>query len=324
MEDLKRVYQNLNAGQVFSGKPSSTMVWGWSAPGARTPRVQAGYIMPQWGRDLILWAIYGREPLYISGPTGCGKTAGVKQVAAKLNYEVYELTAHARLETPELVGHFALRDGSTVWVDGPLTAAMRSGAIFILNEIDLLDPSTATGLNSVLDGSALCIADTGEAVEPHPAFRFIGTANTNGSGDESGLYAGTLRQNAAFQNRFLHIEADYLDEKFERRLLRGAGPALPDDALDRMQKFIALVRAQSLGRTLDAEQIKAADGFASQLAHPISTRAAVRWAYWLEKLEARRGKEPIAETAYKLSIGNALDMAEREASLAVLRCVFGE
>ena len=72
---------------------------------------------------------------------------------------------------------------------GPLALAMRHGGLFLLDEFDLLDPSTAAGLNSILDGSPLCIPENGgEIIEPHEMFRFVATANTNGGSDETGLY----------------------------------------------------------------------------------------------------------------------------------------
>lgn len=71
---------------------------------------------------------------------------------------------------------------------GPLALAMQYGAILLLNEIDLTSPEIAAGLNSVLDGSLLYIAENGgEIIPPHPMFRFVATKNTNDGGDNTGL-----------------------------------------------------------------------------------------------------------------------------------------
>lgn len=315
--------QMLDAGQVFSGKKSGTLVGGFDAPCERTPVRKPGYMMSLWLKDVIMWFIYGDEPLYISGPTGCGKTSGVKQVAAMLNYPVFEITGHNRLETPELVGHFALQNGSTVWVDGPLTMAMRAGGLFLLNEIDLLDPSTATGLNSVLDGSPLCIADTAEVVQPAAGFRFVGTANTNGSGDDAGVYIGTLRQNAAFQNRFLHIEADYLSEQAEGLLLRNAAPNLPDTVYAVMQKMTAIVRAILTGKDIEDSVLSNFSGVNLQV--PISTRALLRWAYWTEKLEPmKKAGVNVMEKALDMSIANSCDNVSKNTLHELLQRIAGE
>lgn len=317
------MYQMLDAGQVFSGKKSGTMVGGFDAPTERTPKLRTDYMIAPWLRDVIMWFIHGDEPLYITGPTGCGKTSGLKQIAAMLNYPVYEITGHNRLETPELVGHFALQNGSTVWVDGPLTMAMREGGLFLLNEIDLLDPSTATGLNSVLDGSPLCIADTAEVVPPAAGFRFVGTANTNGSGDDAGVYVGTLRQNAAFQNRFLHIEADYLPPQAENVLLRNAAPNLPDSVYEIMQRMTATVRSILTGKEIEDSALAGFGG--ANLQVPISTRALLRWAYWTEKLEPmKRNGVNVLEKALDMSIANSCDSVSKNTLHELLQRIAGD
>lgn len=317
------MYTNLDAGQVFSGKKSGTMVGGFDQPTERTPKLRPNYMTPPWLREVILWFIHGDEPLYISGPTGCGKTSGVKQIAAMLNYPVFEITGHNRLETPELVGHFALRDGSTVWVDGPLTMAMRTGGLFLLNEIDLLDPSTATGFNSVLDGSPLCISDTAEVVEPAPGFRFVGTANTNGSGDNAGVYVGTLRQNAAFQNRFLHVEADYLPQDAEGLLLKNVAPNLPDEVHDIMRRMVSAVRSILTGKEVEDAALANFNSSAN-LQVPISTRALMRWAYWTEKMEPmKKAGVNVLEKALDVSIANSCDSVSKNTLHELLQRISG-
>lgn len=317
------MYTQLDAGQVFSGKKSGTLVGGFDTPTPRTPRVRPDYMTPPWLRDVILWFIHSDEPLYITGPSGCGKTSGVKQIAALLNYPVFEITGHNRLETPELVGHFALQNGSTVWVDGPLTMAVRQGGLFLLNEIDLLDPSTATGLNSILDGSALCIADTAEVVEPAAGFRFVGTANTNGSGDTTGTYVGTLRQNAAFQNRFLHIEADYLPEQSENLLLRKVAPGLPDAVRELMLRLTTTVRNIMTGKEIADKALTSFVGMNLQV--PMSTRVLLRWAYWTEKLiPMRKAGVNVLEKALDMSIANSCDSMSKNTLHELLQRIAGD
>lgn len=317
-------YIDLDAGQVFSGKKTGTPVGAFDAPSERTPPLQSNYITPSWLKDVVLWFIYGSEPLYITGPTGCGKTSGVKQIAAMLNYPVYEITGHNRLETPELVGHWSLRGGDTVWVDGPLTAAMRAGGLFLLNEIDLLDPSTATGLNSVLDGSALCLVDNdSEMVPPAKGFRFVGTANTNGSGDAVGLYTGTLRQNAAFQNRFLHIEADYLSPDQEAGLIKSVAPTLPDAVIGYMQRLTATVRNMLRGDGIEDKKLIEFDD--ADLRVPIGTRSLLRWAEWTVRLEpSKKHGVNVLEKAMDMTIANSLDAVQKKTLHELLQRITGE
>ena len=138
------------------------------------------------------------DPLYLYGPTGCGKTTLIKQLAARLNYPTFEVTGHGRLEFADLCGHISLQKGSMAYKYGPLPLAMRYGGILLINEADLLSPEVAVGLNGVLDGAPLCLPENGgEVISPHEMFRIACTANTNGGGDDTGLYQGTVRQNLA-------------------------------------------------------------------------------------------------------------------------------
>ena len=75
---------DLDAGQVFSGKPSGTSVRGYAAASAYTPAIDHDYIFHESSRDVVVWFLNAQEPLYIFGPTGCGKTTCIKQLAARL------------------------------------------------------------------------------------------------------------------------------------------------------------------------------------------------------------------------------------------------
>ena len=148
------------------------------------------------------------------------------------------ITGHSLLEFPEMVGHHTVFQDSMHYEYGPLAQAMRHGGLFLLNEIDLLDPSTAAGLNSVLDGYPLTIPENnGELIMPHPMFKFAATANTNGGSDPSGLYQGVLRQNIAFMDRFVLVEAGYMAESQELGILKNyVGGRIAEETLPRMHR----------------------------------------------------------------------------------------
>ena len=191
-----------DTGEIFSGKKSKRMVRGFASPSSFTPDRNPEYLFHDCSRDAVVWFMNSSDPLYVFGPAGSGKTSLIKQLAAKLNYPVFDITGHGRLEFPDMVGHLTVEDSNMSFQYGPLALAMKFGGLFLLNEIDLLDPATAAGLNGILDGDPLCIPENGgEVIKPHPLFRFAATANTNGGTDETGLYQGTLRQNLAFMDR---------------------------------------------------------------------------------------------------------------------------
>ncbi len=279
----------LDAGSVFSGKPSGRMVRGFASPNPFTPVVNSKYIFHESSRDLALWFIESADPLYVFGPTGCGKTSCLKQLAARLNYPVFEVTGHGRLEFAELVGHHSINQGSMHYQYGPLSLAMRYGGLLLLNEIDLLDPGTTAGLNGILDGQALCIPENnGELIEPHPMFRFAATANSNGAADDTGLYQGVLRQNMALMDRFWLCEVSYPLPEAELLLLEKAAPQLPKAVQHKMVEYAGEVRRLFMGD-------KEGSYGAGSIEITCSTRTLLRWADLTVKYQplARQGIQPV-------------------------------
>lgn len=261
-----------DSGEVFFDAPNHLLVRGYAKPNQMVPVEDPDYLFPAWSSDLVVWLADASEPLYLFGPTGCGKTSCIRQLARKINYPVYEVTAHSRLEFAELVGHHTVHDGSMTYEYGPLALAMRNGGIFLLNEIDLLDPGVAAGLNSVLDGQPLTIAENGgEYIVPHPMFLFAATANSNGASDQTGLYQGVLRQNIAFMDRFFLVESDYMREKDELGLLRrNFAASLGEARLVGMVRYANAVRRLFMGH--EAEDLDVS------LEVTFSTRTLLRWA----------------------------------------------
>ena len=71
--DLSNLHStDLDAGKVFSGKPSGTTVRGYAFPSAYTPAIDHDYIFHESSRDVVVWFLSAQEPLYVFGPTGCG------------------------------------------------------------------------------------------------------------------------------------------------------------------------------------------------------------------------------------------------------------
>ena len=285
LEALQSV--QLDAGTVFSGQPSGVPVNGYAEACPYTPRLDPDYVLEgDSARDLVVWLVHGTEPLFLTGPTGCGKTSGIKQVAARVNLPVFEVTGHGRLELADLLGHLSVREGSMVFEPGALTLAMRYGGLFLLDEIDLISPDVTAGLNGILDGSPLCLSENGgELIEPHPMFRFAATANTAGAGDESGLYSGTLRQNLALMDRFVLCQVDYPSEETEIALLTRKFPDLPRSLCSTMVAYAGEIRKLFIG----------GDGVTQQIEVTFSTRSLIRWADLTVRYQnlARQGIQPI-------------------------------
>jgi len=126
------------------------------------------------------------------------------------------------IETDEddLIGGFRLVDGNTVWHNGPVIEALETGAVLLLDEVDLASNKILC-LQSILEGKGVFLKKIGRYVQPAPGFTVIATANTKGKGSEDGRFVGTNVLNEAFLERFpLTFEQEYPQPATEQRILR--------------------------------------------------------------------------------------------------------
>ena len=159
------------------------------------------------------------SPMFITGLSGNGKTTMVEQVCAKLKRECFRVNITAETDESDLLGSFGLVDGNTVWQDGPVTVALKRGAVLLLDEIDL-GTEKIMCLQSVLEGKGVMIKKIGQFVHPADGFTVIATANTKGKGDDNGRFAGTRILNEAFLDRFdFTYEQSYAPKATEKKIL---------------------------------------------------------------------------------------------------------
>ena len=217
-----------------------------SKPGLPYPSVKEHFAFTEGATKRLLRFFSGQSAhnnLLIFGPAGCGKTATLEQVAARLGWPVWAVSCSGRVRTATWFGSMALRDGSTVWQDGPLTLALRNGGLFIADEVTRLDPSEQMALVRVLDGGSIVIPETGETLTPHKLFRFAATGNSAGHGDATGNYAGERTSSVAFLDRFLKMEAGFLPEAQETSLLMAAVRDLPEQIARAIVRVAANIRS---------------------------------------------------------------------------------
>lgn len=110
-------------------------------------------------------------PLLLKGPTGCGKTRFMQYLAWKLKRPLITVSCHDDLSTSDLVGRYLIRAGEAIWTDGPLTLAVRSGAICYLDEIVEARKDTTVVIHPLADDRReLPIEKRGELLVAPPEF----------------------------------------------------------------------------------------------------------------------------------------------------------
>lgn len=254
---------------------------------------------------------------WLWGLHGTGKTSFIEQVCARLNMSCYSITGSKTLEIEDLLYQNILKpDGSTGVELDKLAQAFKYGGVFLFNEIDLVDPSKLTALNEVLSGSTLIIPGIDEVIHKHEAFRFVVTANTNGSfDDESGIgFDGTETMNISFMDRFIVNQAHYLPVDKEKNILEHFAKetyamvkGFTGDNLNSHTKSIVPIISKMI--SVAGESRKSAMN-TSSFDRPISIRGLKRW---LQKTIQFSAMDNSIEHAFKQSILNAYPPSQRPA-----------
>ncbi|MGY7705752.1 AAA family ATPase [Klebsiella pneumoniae] len=175
----------------------------------------------------VLMMIEMRIPGYLWGHAGTGKSTLPTQLCARLNRPIIRAQHTASTEESHICGQILVRGGATYFEPGLLASAMLNGWVYLADEYDFAFPQILGVYQPVLEGEPLIIKEATPEwryVEPHKRFAFIGTGNTNGSGDETGLYQGTNIQNAANFSRFgIVSHVKYMDRSHESAMLEKMG-----------------------------------------------------------------------------------------------------
>ena len=284
-----------------------------ATPHPLVPTIDPDYVFrKELVSDLLAWmkGASGQDALFVTGPTGSGKSSIITQTAARLGIPLYTLSCHERMEIPELFGRYVVRSGAMIWQDGPLVAGLKdpAGAWILLDEADTLDPGTFVGLNALLEGRSLIIPETGEVLDPlrHGA-RLVFAGNTAGNGDQSGLYQATKRQNLASMGRFMVLEVGYAEPAQENQALARAVPALPEAIREKMVGLAGEVRKLFVG---------------GQLEVTMCTRTLIRWASLSNFYKAKPGINPLTY-ALDRALGFRAETESRQALHELCQRIFG-
>jgi len=158
-------------------------------------------------------------PIFITGLSGNGKTFSVVQACAESKREMIRVNITIETDEDDLLGGYRLKDGQTVWQNGPVIEAMERGAVLLLDEVDLASNKIMC-LQPILEGNGVYVKKINKFVKPKVGFNVVATANTKGQGSDDGKFIGTNILNEAFLERFpVTFEQTYPSAKTEQKIL---------------------------------------------------------------------------------------------------------
>ncbi|NMM27191.1 MAG: CbbQ/NirQ/NorQ/GpvN family protein [Glaciimonas sp.] len=139
----------------------------------------------------------------LKGPTGCGKTRFIEHMAWRLKRPLVTVSCHDDLSAADLVGRFLIRDNGTVWQDGPLTRAVRLGAICYLDEVVEARQDAVVVIHPLTDYRRILPIDkTGELIEAAAGFQLVISYNPGYQHVSKDLKPST-------RQRFVALEFDF-------------------------------------------------------------------------------------------------------------------
>jgi len=194
--------------------------------------------------ELFEHAYKNQLPLLIKGPTGCGKTRFIHHMAAKLNRPIYTVACHDDLTAADLVGRHLIGDGETYWQDGPLSKAVREGAICYLDEVVEARKDTTVVLHPLSDDRRILpIERTGEELKAPPEFMLVVSYNPGYQNLLKGMKPST-------RQRFVSMRFNYPDMETEKTIIQRESNI--DDAL--ATQLIELAHAMRALKDHDLEE----------------------------------------------------------------------
>lgn len=188
------------------------------------------YYLPVGDEVEIFTAAYAcRLPILLKGPTGCGKTRFVEYMADTLRGpqgngdgapgqetipgNLITVACHEDLTGSDLVGRYLIKGDETIWIDGPLTQAVKAGAIAYLDEIVEARKDTIVLIHPLTDHRRILPIDKkGEIIEAHPDFLLVISYNPG--------YQSVLKDlKHSTRQRFVTIDFDYPPRDKEAQII---------------------------------------------------------------------------------------------------------
>jgi len=151
--------------------------------------------------------------LLLKGPTGTGKSRFVEYMAHKMDKPLYTVACHEETSATDLIGRYIIKGAETIWIDGPMTKAVREGAILYLDEVAEARPDIIVALHSLTDHRrTLFIDKTGETITASESFMLVATYNP-------GYQKGFKELKPSTRQRFVSMAFAYPKDTVETEIL---------------------------------------------------------------------------------------------------------
>ena len=182
--------------------------------GAREPSPEP-YYRPLGSEETTFRLAYeARLPLLLKGPTGCGKSRFVEAMAAKVGRDLVTVACNDETSAADLLGRWIVRGGDTEWQDGPVTRAVRAGAILYLDEVAEAREDVVVVLHPLSDHRRQLFVDRrDEVLSAPPEFMLLASYNP-------GYRRGLRELKPSTRQRFLTLRFDYPPADAEREIVR--------------------------------------------------------------------------------------------------------
>ncbi|HHC79573.1 MAG TPA: CbbQ/NirQ/NorQ/GpvN family protein [Flavobacteriia bacterium] len=152
-------------------------------------------------------------PFLLKGPTGTGKSRFIEYMAGKLDKKLITIACHEETSATDLIGRFIIKGAEAIWLDGPLTKAVKEGAIIYLDEIAEARPDVIVAIHSLTDHRReLYIDKLGEIIKAHDDFMLVASFNP-------GYQKGFKELKPSTKQRFVALSFTYPEEKIEAEIL---------------------------------------------------------------------------------------------------------
>lgn len=180
-------------------------------------------------------AYKNKLPLLLKGPTGTGKSRFVEYMAYKLNKPIITVACHEETSATDLLGRYIIQGSETVWKDGPLTRAVKDGAIIYMDEIAEARPDVIVAIHPLTDFRRVVYLDKlGEEVVANDDFMFVASFNP-------GYQKGFKELKPSTRQRFVSLTFDYPDTRTEAEIVM-AETGVDADIAKKLVKIAAKIR----------------------------------------------------------------------------------